>query len=262
MPNKANSAKSHDILDVFSEQRDSLLHQKGEMIVDSARVVNRLLKTDIPVKLILCTSEYAKQNQDLLAKRPEVQVFERDAEFLKTIVGYRIHSGVMALAQRPQSADMESLGSRVVFLNGVNNSENVGAIVRNALALGINSLIFDKDSCSPFVRRSIRVSMGSIFKLKVHESLNACETLKQLKDNGYKICMAHLGEDSLPVDQIKFSEKQVFVIGNEGDGIHPQISDLGDQHACIPMSEGIDSLNAAVASGILFYEAYRQSEQN
>ncbi|SMF83180.1 TrmH family RNA methyltransferase [Pseudobacteriovorax antillogorgiicola] len=240
-------------LDIYRLQKDGPLRQEGKIIVDSARVVERLLKTPIQLKKLLASEAFITKNRDLLEWHPAAEINSCSPEIMTSIVGHRIHSGVIAIAERPSDTPLEQLGSRIIFLNGVNNAENVGAIIRNGLAFGAPSIIADGLSCSPFVRRSIRVSMGAIFKMKSFHCQLALPCLKELKQLGYQIFTASLNEFSCDLRSVEFPKKAVLVIGCEGDGIQAEVEAFADQAIHIPMAGGIDSLNAAVASGIFLH---------
>lgn len=240
-------------LEPFRRVRDVLARQAGEIIIDSARVVERYLKLGLPLKSLLSHSSFLEEKEKLISAYPNADVFTCDRELLTKIVGYRLHSGVIAIGERPKDVDISEVGSTVIFLNGVNNSENVGAILRNALAFGATDLVVDSLSCSPWVRRCIRVSMGAVFKCRIHHTTNALETVAKLKKNSYKVFAATYSEMSQDINRVKIPDRRVVIIGCEGDGIQPELAAAADQHIHVEMNDGIDSLNAAVASGIILH---------
>ena len=170
------------------------------------------------------------------------------------IVGYNIHQGVMALGQRPSDVSVGDLGDKVLVLNGVNNAENVGAICRSALAFGVDSIIIDSKSCSPFVRRAIRVSMGSVFKLKFMHTDKLSEVLKELTTREYSIVSASNDENACRLKDVSFAKRCALILGNEGDGVESLVKEVSDAVVKIPINPEVDSLNVAVASSILLYE--------
>lgn len=242
------------ILETFRLQKDSLLRQRGEVLLDSAKIVERFLKTSLKLKVLVAHESFLEQNAELIEKQGDAKIFLAAKDIMESIVGFRIHSGVIALGERPADTPLEELDDHIVFLNGVNNSENIGAIARNALAFGAQSIIADPQSCTPFVRRSIRVSMGAVLKCKLHHSSNGLASIETLKGLGYKIFGATLSQKSIDLHKTKFPKKSVLVIGQEGDGIHQDIEAELDQGVHIAMEDGIDSLNAAVASGIFLHK--------
>lgn len=240
-------------LELFKSQKDFPLRREGLMLVDTARVVDRLLAAKIPIKALLGPAEYLQQVISEGKVGPDVTLLECGTKVLEAIYGYPIHSGVIALAHRPKDTELSQLDDTILFLNGVNNAENVGALVRNCLAFNARSICIDPQSCSPFVRRSIRVSMGSIFKCKTHHCHDLTASLQALKSLGYKIFAAHLSPRSQELKTISFPKKSVLLLGCEGEGISPHALQQVDQEVFIPMDKGIDSLNVAVAGGIFLH---------
>lgn len=248
------SSVSEDTMALFKEQRDHKLRSSGKMIVDSAKVVKRLLKNSISIDLLLCTKNFYEANQTLIAQANLDELCILEDKDTRDIVGHRIHQGVMALAHRPEDVIIDKLGDKVLILNGVNNAENVGAICRSALAFGVDSIIIDASSCSPFVRRSIRVSMGSVFKMNFLHTDDLKNLLNELHDKDYSIVSASNDENALKLNNIDFKKKTALVLGNEGDGVDEAIKKLSEYVVKIPINPEVDSLNVAIASSILLYE--------
>ena len=132
----------------------------------------------------------------------------------------------MALADRPEDLNVGDLGDKILVLNGVNNAENVGAICRSALAFGVDSVVIDSNSCSPFLRRAIRVSMGSVFKLKFLHTENLQGLLNEIHGIGYSIVSASNDEGASKLRSVKFEAKTALVLGNEGDGVEKAVKKL------------------------------------
>ena len=102
---------------------------------------------------------------------------------MNSIIGFKLHTGIIAICKQPEPTKIDPLSSPVVILNGIINSENVGSIVRNCSAFGINSLISNKQTSSPFLRRAVWVSMGAVFGLNYYYTYNLEETINELKKN-------------------------------------------------------------------------------
>ena len=148
-------------------QKDGELRQRGLIVADSAKLVLRLLKASIPTVRIVCPETFFLEHEDLIRASGSPVSFLSESD-VRQMTGHSIHKGVMAIAERPKDAALETLPDRILILNGVNNAENIGAVVRNALAFQFSGIIVDGESCSPWVRRALRVAMGSTFKLKIH----------------------------------------------------------------------------------------------
>lgn len=240
-------------IQAFAAQRDVWARMNGEIVVDSGRVVTRLLKQNILIKAIFASPEYYAASIDLVASHPQTTCYVAPHSLLEQVIGHRLHQGVMALAERPADIAQSQLGPRIVALNGVNNAENVGAILRSAHAFGIEGILVDSGSCSPWVRRAIRVSMGSVFKLNIHHTDNLAGTLSLFIEDGYSVwATGETGPAPRPQD-VPWGERAVLVLGCEDSGVAHEIQALATGHVRIPIAVGIDSLNASVAAGILLH---------
>jgi len=173
-------------------------------------------------------------------------------ELMQQIVGFKMHQGVMALVRRPKNVPLKEMGESVVVLNSLADAENIGAIVRNCAAFGVCNLIIDNVCSTPYLRRSVKVSRGAIFNMKVHESSDLRKTLSKLHSERYTLIATTPGGTA--INQLPQHKKYALIIGSEGSGIAPEILQLADEQVGIPMHNGVDSLNAAAATAIFLYQ--------
>ena len=160
-------------------------------------------------------------------------------------------------------------------MDGLTSAENLGALVRNCVAFGVQALIVGETSSSPFLRRAVRNSMGTIFQLPVIElaklgqrhqfttkphatKLTLAECLKDLRGRGVRCIAAHPHTDKKFLSQADFSGDCCLVFGSEGDGISPAVLAACDEAVAIPMPPDVDSLNVGAAAAVFLYEAARQ----
>ena len=136
-------------------------------------------------------------------------------------------------------------------------AENVGVIVRNAAALGAHALVAGGGTASPWLRRSVRNSMGSIFGLPVLETEDLVGELLRLRDRHRLACRAAVPSGGRTMEEVDLSAGTVLVFGSEGDGVSGAVRAACDG-VTIPMAAGVDSLNVAAASAVLLAEAARQ----
>jgi len=222
-------------------------------MIDSEKVVRRAIEHKIKIKALLATEAHYKRNQDIIDTLSDGRLFIAPKEYMINIVGHHIHQGIMALAERPAPSPLEELGDRILYLNGVGDSQNVGSMCRNAKAFGYTGVITDQSGCSIYVRRTIRVSMGCTFSLMHHESTNTTTTLEWLREHGYQIISTHLGDHSVDLNELNFEKKHVIIIGNEDQGVDKGVDEFADISVRIPIISGVDSLNAACASAVVLH---------
>ena len=166
----------------------------------------------------------------------------------------------MAIVRQPEDSTLRELNSPIVILNSIIDSENIGSIVRNCAAFGIDSLICDRYSASPYLRRAVRVSMGTICSMKVHRSESLSETIQELKNLNYKIIAAELDDKSISIHDFKFPSNCGIIFGSENKGILPDILAQCDYILSIPITDRIESLNVAASSAVVLYEATKKKQ--
>lgn len=227
-------------------------------LTEGEKVTIQLLKSDLNIESIFAIKEFYQKNNDLIKIKsiPYEKQYYADISLMNQIVGYKLHSGVMALAKQPEPSALIELTSPVIVLNGIINSENVGSIIRNCAAFGVQSIIVDKQTSSPFLRRAVRVSMGAVLFMKIHFSENLSEDLQKLKESSYKIISAEITDKSSPISEVKLPEKFALVFGNEGRGISKDILDLSDYIIHIPITDKVNSINVASSCAVILSKIF------
>ena len=175
-------------------------------------------------------------------------VYTVDAHVMKSVCDCKTPQNVAAVADIAEPLDIH--GGLIVALDDLQDPANVGAIIRTADAAGCTGVVLSPDSADPYAPKAVRASMGSLFHLPVIRT-ELFVYLEQLRDKGYNIAAAHLlGSIDFSLD---FSHT-CLVIGNESRGISEQILSLSTACIRIPIYGKAESLNAAVAAGILIYK--------
>jgi len=144
--------------------------------------------------------------------------------------------------------------NKIMLFESIRDPGNVGTIIRNAAAFGIERLIFSSDCADIYSPKVIRAAMGAVFKVKIDVVENFTDVILKLKKNGKRILGAALKTDSLVLGKDKLSSEDVVVVGNEGHGLSNEIMNLCDNTLFIPMCENTESLNAAIATAIIMWE--------
>ena len=223
------------------------------VVVESKNVFKKLFNTNTKIHKVFTTVE----NIDFIKEfSPNIAfpIFTANNEIMKKIVGHKIHQGMMAVIDKPSFISFEQIKGNVVVLNGLSSPENVGSIARSCAAFGIDTLIIDEKTCSPFIRRCIRVSTGNIFNIKVYKSTNLEKDLKSLQNNGYTVLTTANSPEAISLHQYSFPKNSAIVIGSEGYGAQKEVLDLSDDILKIDIDEEVTSLNAAIAASIVLYQ--------
>lgn len=229
----------------FTHLRDHVLNNHGLILVESEKLFLQFRANNKKFLKTLSTREFATRH----ALSGE-NVFIAKKNILEKIAGFKIHFEVIFLAEMPPDCSLDALDDRIILLNGLSSPENVGSIVRSAAAFNVNSIITDEKSCSPFLRRCIRVSMGNIFSMKTFHSKNIRDDLRHLKSLGYAIISTANIPRAEKLSQFIFPRKCVLIIGSEGHGIDFDILDFSDAIIKITINTQVAHLNAANAAAI------------
>ena len=250
---KINDIKT-DELEIYHKLRDNAFSADNSFIADSPKVVNILLQSDIEVKSILATKEYYEEFEHLVLQKKVSHLFLASKDEMQKIVGHKVHHNCMMHGTRPSESSLQDLGENIIMLDAITSSENIGSIARSAAALGVDSYLVPKQSPHPYGRRALRVSMGYVSHLKVHVYKEIFQTIKTLKEDGYKVYAAEVTPEAISLLQVKVPKKWVLIMGHEGKGISQNILDECDKVVSIEMQEGIKSFNVGVAASIMMYQ--------
>ncbi|NOY06354.1 MAG: RNA methyltransferase [Chlorobi bacterium] len=228
-------------------------------VAESGKVVRQLLRSSILVQSVLLTREWLEKLRDDLEREREEELFVyvADKPRIESIVGFQLHEGIMAIAEVPPMPPLEPERERKnessvrLFLEGINDAENMGAILRNAAAMGVAGVSVSATSCSPYLRRAVRVSMGAVFNLEIRTGVNAREELAAMKAMGFHLVGTAESPDACSLWDYRWDFPVCLVIGSEGSGLPGDVASLCEKQVRIPMKEPMDSLNVGVAVGIL-----------
>lgn len=240
--------------------------QQGIFVAEGEKVVRRLLESSLTTLSFLMTPQWFNRYEDILRRRAEdCIIFLAEKELLESIVGFHLHQGIMAVARIPQSKTLPEIIAEnarpllLVAIEGLTNAENIGALVRNCVAFGVQALIMGETSSNPYLRRAVRNSMGAVFRISIVRTGNLVQTLKELRQRySVSIVGAHPHAGSIVASAFDFRRDCCLVFGSEGEGLSSHTLATCDATAVIPMVEGVDSLNVASASAALLYEVRRQ----
>lgn len=240
--------------------------ERGIFIAEGEKVVRRLVESELKIVSILLTEEWLVEYSPLLERRiVEAGIFVAGKRLLEEIVGYKLHQGIMAIGRVPEKADQFDFEKKsdeqylFVAVDGVANSENMGVIVRNCAAFGVDALIVGETSCDPYLRRSVRNSMGTIFSLPIVRSTKLVTTIESMRrEHGVRVVAANPRDGSVDVAKADLSGDVCVVFGSEGEGISPQVLSVCDTMVEIPMQRGVDSINVGSSVGVILYECARQ----
>jgi len=277
----------------------------GIFVAEGEKVVRRLIESRLPVVSLMLPEKWLPDFQQHLARRAEdITVFVGTKELLEQLTGFTMYQGVLAVGKvppQPSLGDVLHDSPRPLLLlaaDELSNAQNMGVLVRNCAAFAAHALLVGETCCSPFLRRAVRASMGTVFNLPVIEVGNdlptnrgqrrlkartdtpdeeaampdaasepepprvggqgLAETIRQLRQHGVRCIAAHPHTDKRTLPQADFRGDCCLVLGSEGQGINPAVLEQCDEAVAVPMPPDVDSLNVGSASAVFLYEAARQ----
>ena len=263
MPIHRITSLTHPDLALFTsltepQLRNRLEPEKGVFIAESPKVIRVALDAGYTPLALLCEERHlAGDAADIIERCPEMPVYTGDRDMLTSLTGYTLTRGVLCAMRRPIEPAVEEVckdAKRIVVIDGVVDTTNIGAIFRSAAALGIDAVLLTPSSCDPLNRRAVRVSMGSVFLVPWTWIPSAFQDI--LNTLGFKTAAMALRDNSVSIDApiLREQGKLAFIMGTEGEGLDNAVIDNADFVVRIPMSHNVDSLNVAAASAVAFWE--------
>lgn len=257
-------------LDIYARLTENQLlnrhePEKGLFIAESPKVIDRALDAGcIPFSLLLEKKHIEGQAKDIITRCENIPVYTAEFDILTQLTGFELTRGALCAMYRPKLPSVEDVcknARRIAILENVMNPTNVGAIFRSAAALNIDAVLLTPACSNPLYRRSIRVSMGTVFQIPWtfigDKSENwATQGIARLRNLGFKTAAMALCEESVNIDDpnLMSEDKLAIILGTEGDGLATSTIADCDYTVCIPMSHGVDSLNVAAASAVAFWQ--------
>jgi len=227
----------------------------GEVVVDGRRMISDLVRWGVPIRELYLVPEISQEFEAVGWRQPAREVFELEASVLADIAPTRNPQGVLAIAEEPQSAEWPAEGGVALWLDRIQDPGNLGAIIRSAAGLGAQTVLLSPECADPFGASAVRGSAGSVFRIPVGREVGLAGVMVRVRESRGEIWATDsLGEK---IDDWQPSKPCLLLLGAEGEGLDPNIAELADGTVAIPMSRGIESLNIAVATGILLQHLRR-----
>jgi tRNA G18 (ribose-2'-O)-methylase SpoU len=269
----------------YRTMRRSAEHEaQGIFIAEGEKVTRRLLESHFTVVSVVLPEKHLEHFRPLLeARTEEFIVYLAEKELLETLTGFSLFQGVLAVGKIPLPGSLDDMLAKsrqphlFVAVDELANADNLGALMRNCVAFGVQALLVGETCSSPYLRRSVRNSMGTIFQLPIWEvkmaneaaqlrrdeppKFSLVQTLHDLRARGIRCIAAHPHPNGKVLSQADFSGDCCIVFGSEGNGISPAVLEACDECVQIPMQQMVDSLNVGAAAAVFLYEVNRQRKK-
>ncbi|MDO9484753.1 MAG: RNA methyltransferase [Actinomycetota bacterium] len=250
--------------------RTSFESQHGLYIAESAKVISRALSAGHAPRSLLMSDRWLPRMGELIdsieSRHPGTPIFIGTQAELQALAGFHVHRGALASMHRPALpalADLIGNGpQKLVILDGIVDHTNIGAIFRSVAGMGADAVLLTEQCADPLYRRSVRVSMGSVFQVPWTRLRDWTRDIGQLRDVGFTIAALALTPDSVDLASLasRAPERLAIVLGSEGDGLSSAVIADADLVVRIPMAGGVDSLNVAAASAVALWALRLPSE--
>jgi tRNA G18 (ribose-2'-O)-methylase SpoU len=255
-----------------AQLRNRLEPEKGIFIAESPKVIDLAISAGYELVSILTEKRCLEGCASGIIQRcGDIPVYLAPPEVLSQMTGYKLNRGVLCAVRRPKPRSAEEIcrnAHRVAVLENIVDSTNIGAAFRSAAALGIDAVLVTPSCCDPLLRRSVRVSMGTV--LLVPWAVIGEESsdwpgkgIEQLHSWGFRTAAMALSDRSVSIDDpaLAAEDKLAIILGTEGDGLSSSTIASCDYTVKIPMSLGVDSLNVAAAGAVAFWELRWRGER-
>jgi tRNA G18 (ribose-2'-O)-methylase SpoU len=231
--------------------------ERGLYVAESEKVIRRALAAGHQPRSFLMGERWLTDLGDVVsqAEADGIPVFVGEASVIEELTGFHLHRGALAAMERPplpSVAELVAHARRVLILEDIVDHTNVGAVFRSAAALGIDAILVTPRCADPLYRRSIRVSMGTVFQVPWTRIDPWPGGLDVLRAERFHVAALALSEDSVTLDEFVADppERIALVLGTEGDGLRARTIAAVDTVLRIPMAGGVDSLNVAAAGAV------------
>lgn len=253
------SDASDDRLTGYRDLTDVALRVKlepetGIYIAESASVIERALSAGHQPVSVLMEDKWLERMRPLLQAAGDFPVYVGDRATLEAVTGFHVHRGALALMHRPKLPSVAEVldgARRILVLEDIVDHTNVGAIIRSAAGLGFDGFLVSPRCADPLYRRSVRVSMGTVFDLPWTRLASWPDGLDELRAAEFTTVAVTPAETSTDLDNFAVPEKVALVLGTEGDGLTTAALAHTDVAVRIPMQRGVDSLNVAAAAAVV-----------
>ena len=266
------TSKDNEIIKNLKKLKDKKYRdEQGLYIVEGIKIIQEAITENVKInKIVICEEcvEAEEISQKLLYEIAKYNCIYVSKKVFATLTDVVAPQGILAVIEKTYKKydNTKEIGESIDYsqdiilaLDGVQDPGNLGTILRTADSVNLKQIIITKNTADPYNPKVVRSTMGAIFRVKIIETDNLVQTLKEIKKNKFKVVVTSLDTEESIYD-IDY-RKKVIIIGNEANGVSKEVQDLADSKVKIPMLGRTESLNASVATGVVLYEYVRQNLQ-
>lgn len=223
--------------------------ETGTFLIEGRKMCMEAIASAWPVRAVILSQGFC----DIPEIPQDIPLYILPETVFGTLCETKTPQGI---AVQISPAPWEASGPRLLALDGVQDPGNVGTIIRTADAAGFDGVLFSPECADVFSPKVLRATMGSIFRMGLSFPASLPDTLKTLRESGYSVLSSQLDGEPF-YERCQIADRFVLIIGNEGNGVSDAVSAQATHRLKLPMRGGAESLNAAVAAGIMMYDLTR-----
>lgn len=238
--------------------------ERGKIFLEGIRLCGEALKSDVKIESVFTDENF--QNRDLIATfaKKGANIFRVESKIFDSIADTKNSQGIVVICEKPESgreAVEKKLteNSLLLLLHRINNPSNLGAILRTAEAAGVSAIVTTENSANVFSPKALRGSMGAGLRFPVWTNADFFEVLHWAKKKNIKSVCADI-KSRKSYTEINWNESKLLILGSEGHGLTESELSAAEESLFIPMANDVESLNIAVACGIILFEAKRRRD--
>ena len=255
------TSKDNEIIKNVKKLKDKKYRdQENKFIVEGIKMLQEAINEHAKIsKIVVCEDciNDGTISQELLYEIAKYNCIYATEKVFQSITEVKNPQGILAVIEKENGEEKISYEEDViVVLDGIQDPGNLGTIIRTLDSVNLKQIILSENTADPYNPKVVRSTMGAIYRVNMIRSKNIIDTLKNMKKHKYDVVVTSLQTDKNIYD-IDYKNK-VIVIGNEANGVSKEVMELADQKVIIPMLGKTESLNAAVATGIILYEYVRR----
>lgn len=256
-----NSKENSIITEVKKLNTKKHRFEKRRFLIEGYRFVEEALKSEFSIPYIFVSEDSINKFEKYSSLvNPHTEVYLISNKLMKYICNTQTPQGIAAVVDMVDNTDVNPIDGIYILVDRIQDPGNMGTIIRTAHAIGAEGVILTKGTVDVYNDKTLRSTMGSIFKVPIIHDDHGF-TIRKLREKGYKLIVSTLRANNSFYD-VDLTGKIIISVGNEGNGICDEIIELADENVKIPMVGDAESLNAAIAAGVMMYEVLRQRVKN
>ncbi len=258
--------KIKNVINLIKDKKERI--SQGLFVIEGIKIFQEAVKNKIAMSEIFVTQKFLENNSDIFRfiNNQDITVNIITEDISKKISENMTPQSLFVICKMKRPVNLEFvLGKKtdLVMVLNLQDPGNFGTIIRTCLAFGIKNILVSKDCPDIYNAKVLRATMGMVFRANIIKVEDDVSEIKRLQRSGFKVYASSVSQKSETIQNVCFdkSDKNVIIVGNESRGVSHTIIDLCDKIVKIPMQSGIDSLNVAVATGILIWELKSKNKQ-